>query len=202
MSIKALTDSKESFDGTNQRVLIIHARWNIPVIQGLLNGAKGALVQAGVKEENIIVESVPGSYELPFACARAIAASHVQASSTATDLLGSISLFDPMRPTTPVSQIKTSKPSTSPFSAVIAIGVLIKGSTMHFEYISEAVSQGLMRVQLDTGVPIIFGILTCLTEEQALERSGVNGGHNHGIDWGKAAVELGVKTRRWAEGGL
>jgi 6,7-dimethyl-8-ribityllumazine synthase len=45
-------------------------RWNMPVIQGLLNGAKSALKQAGVKEENIVVESVPGSYELPFACAR------------------------------------------------------------------------------------------------------------------------------------
>jgi len=72
---------------------------------------------------------------------------------------------------------------------------------MHFEYISEAVSQGLMRVQLDTGVPLIFGLLTVLSEEQAKARAGISGGsHNHGEDWGSAAVELGVKRREWAAG--
>lgn len=90
-----------------------------------------------------------------------------------------------------------------PFDAVIAIGALIKGSTMHFEYISDAVSHGLMRVQLDTGVPVIFGLLTLLSEEQGLERAGIDKagkGHNHGEDWGSAAVELGAKRKGWAEG--
>jgi len=72
---------------------------------------------------------------------------------------------------------------------------------MHFEYISEAVSQGLMRVQLDTGVPLIFGLLTVLDEEQAKARAGISSGsHNHGEDWGAAAVELGAKRREWAAG--
>ncbi|KAG6020977.1 hypothetical protein E4U41_002647 [Claviceps citrina] len=73
---------------------------------------------------------------------------------------------------------------------------------MHFEYIAGAVSQGLMRVQLDTGVPVIFGVLTVLTEEQAVARAGgIDGrGHNHGEDWGQAAVEMGVKRREWAAG--
>lgn len=72
---------------------------------------------------------------------------------------------------------------------------------MHFEYISDSVSQGLMRVQLDTGVPVIFGVLTVLTDEQAKARAGVApGGHNHGEDWGLAAVEMGVKRREWAAG--
>lgn len=62
-----------------------------------------------------------------------------------------------------------------------------------------------MRVQLDTGVPVIFGLLTVLNEEQGRIRAGVGGedkksGHNHGEDWGSAAVELGVKRRGWAEG--
>lgn len=64
---------------------------------------------------------------------------------------------------------------------------------MHFEYISEAVTHGLMRVQLDTGTPVVFGVLTALSEEQALARAGlgVQGEeHNHGQDWGDAAVEL------------
>lgn len=67
---------------------------------------------------------------------------------------------------------------TGAFDAVIAIGVLIKGSTMHFEYIADAVSHGLMRVQLDTGVPLIFGVLTCLTDDQALDRAGLGRGVN------------------------
>jgi 6,7-dimethyl-8-ribityllumazine synthase len=89
------------------------------------------------------------------------------------------------------------------FDAIIAVGVLIKGETMHFEYIAEAVTQGLMRVQLDTGCPVIFGLLTVLNEGQAEARAGMKGeGHNHGEDWGGAAVELGVKRRGWGEGVL
>lgn len=98
----------------------------------------------------------------------------------------------------------TSQPASpkKPFDAIIAIGVLIKGATMHFEYIADAVSHGLMRVQLDTGVPVIFGLLTVLTEEQGLARAGLgnSGMHNHGEDWGSAAVELGVKRQEWSEG--
>jgi len=91
--------------------------------------------------------------------------------------------------------------STAPFDAIIAIGVLIKGETMHFEYIADAVTHGLMRVQLDAGVPVVFGLLTVLDEEQAKVRAGmVEGKHNHGEDWGNAAVELGVKRRAWGEG--
>lgn len=78
---------------------------------------------------------------------------------------------------------------------------------MHFEYIAEAVSTGLMRVQLDCGVPVVFGLLTVLDEGQALWRAGIGDkrdprgeGHCHGEDWGSAAVELGVKRRAWLEG--
>ncbi|GBG25721.1 6,7-dimethyl-8-ribityllumazine synthase [Hondaea fermentalgiana] len=89
--------------------------------------------------------------------------------------------------------------------AVVCIGCLIKGSTMHFEYICEATSQGIMRVGLDTGVPVIFGVLTCLTDEQALYRAGLteDGGHNHGPEWATTAVEMaimgkesGVRTKK------
>jgi 6,7-dimethyl-8-ribityllumazine synthase len=100
-----------------------------------------------------------------------------------------------------LSQTGSSVASSGPFDAIIAIGVLIKGETMHFEYIAEAVSQGLMRVQLDTQVPLIFGLLTVLNEEQAKARAGIaSGSHNHGEDWGLAAVELGIKRREWATG--
>lgn len=77
--------------------------------------------------------------------------------------------------------------------AVICVGVLIKGATMHFEYISESVARGIMELNTRAGneVPVIFGVLTCLTEDQALERAGIKGDkcHNHGKDWGYTAVQ-------------
>lgn len=133
-----------------------------------------------------------------------IKASQVQTNTTktATDLLGGSSpdLIGDLNK----AKEQGSSGSSGTFDAVIAIGVLIKGSTMHFEYISQAVSEGLMKVQLDTGVPVIFGVLTALTDEQALERAGLgsgeNKGHNHGIDWASAAVELGASTSAWNAG--
>jgi len=194
----------QKLDGSPLRIGIVHARWNMGIIEPLLHGTKKALLASGVKESNIITQSVPGSWELPIAVQRLYSASQIQAttqgSSSAGDLLGGS--------TTDLSLSASSQSasaSTAPFDAVIAIGVLIKGETMHFEYIAEAVSHGLMRVQLDLGVPLIFGLLTVLNEEQAKARAGVSqkegyAGHNHGEDWGAAAVELGVRRREWAEG--
>ena len=130
-----------------------------------------------------------------------IAGAHVQTGSNVTDLLGSLNLGGSRSGTpAPVGVVAT---PNQPFDAVIAIGVLIKGETMHFEYISDSVSHALMKVQLDTGVPVIFGVLTALSEDQALERAGIgriNKGHNHGEDWGLAAVEMASNVRRWSEG--
>ena len=121
---------------------------------------------------------------------------------TAGDLLGSVSDLTQLNVSTPPPKDTALK---TPFDAIIAIGVLIKGETMHFEYIADAVSHGLMRLQLEGNVPIIFGLLTLLSDEQGLQRAGIGGqsgteGHNHGSDWGSAAVELGVKRKGWAEG--
>ena len=79
------------------------------------------------------------------------------------------------------------------FDAVIPIGVLIKGSTMHFEYISESVSKGLMDLCLQSNVPILYGVLNCLNVEQARERAGLTtDSHNHGNDWGSGAVRMAI----------
>lgn len=79
--------------------------------------------------------------------------------------------------------------------AIVAIGCLVKGDTMHFEYISEAVSNQLMSIQFKIGKPVIFGLLTCLTYDQAKARAGLIPGqaHNHGVDWAECAVEMSVK---------
>ena len=158
-----------------------------------------------------------------YAASKVQAAQHNPAPRSATDLLSSASLSDLTDPIadaaasdsttltlSPRSQdvapssghmAPEAEPLTTAFDAIIAIGVLIKGETMHFEYIADAVSHGLMRVQLETGVPVVFGLLTVLNDEQGKARAGmIEGKHNHGEDWGNAAVELGMKMKDWAEG--
>ncbi|KIK58151.1 hypothetical protein GYMLUDRAFT_171352 [Collybiopsis luxurians FD-317 M1] len=197
-------------DGSSLRVAIVHARWNKTIIDALVTGALKKLKEAGVKENNIVVESVPGSFELPLACSRMIAGSHIQVASNQADLLGGLNFGSSSGIASPRVPSRTGTPapaapsSNQPFDAVIAIGVLIKGATMHFEYICDAVSHSLMKIQVDTGVPVIFGVLTALNDDQALERAGLgrgdNKGHNHGEEWGLAAVEMGSHVRRWGTG--
>jgi 6,7-dimethyl-8-ribityllumazine synthase len=61
------------------------------------------------------------------------------------------------------------------YDAVVALGVVIRGGTPHFEYVCSAATDGLNQVALETGIPIGFGLLTCDTQEQALERAGLEG---------------------------
>lgn len=75
------------------------------------------------------------------------------------------------------------------YDAIICLGVVIRGATPHFDYIAAEVSKGIAAVGLETGTPIIFGVLTTDTIEQAIERAGSKAG-NKGWDAANAAVEL------------
>jgi 6,7-dimethyl-8-ribityllumazine synthase len=75
--------------------------------------------------------------------------------------------------------------------AVVALGVVIRGGTPHFEYVCQAATQGLSSVALTTGVPIGFGLLTCDDEAQALDRAGLEGSK---VDKGAEAAEAAVAT--------
>jgi 6,7-dimethyl-8-ribityllumazine synthase len=75
--------------------------------------------------------------------------------------------------------------------AVVALGVVIRGGTPHFDYVCQAATDGLTRVAIDTGVPVGFGVLTCDTEEQALDRSGLAGSQE---DKGREAAEAAIAT--------
>ena len=77
--------------------------------------------------------------------------------------------------------------SSGRYDAVIAIGCILRGETSHFEYIASEVARGVQLAQMDTGVPIIFCVLTCDTLEQAIERAGLKSG-NKGFEAGLAAV--------------
>lgn len=78
---------------------------------------------------------------------------------------------------------------TDQYEAVIALGAVIRGDTDHYEYVCRGVTDGIMRVSLKTHIPVIFGVLTCQTEELALERAGGKHG-NKGYDAAVAATEM------------
>ena len=75
------------------------------------------------------------------------------------------------------------------FDAVIAIGVVIRGETPHFDYVAGEAAKGVSKVSLDTGVPVMFGVVTTDTVEQAINRSGLKAG-NKGYEAAMAAVEV------------
>ena len=82
------------------------------------------------------------------------------------------------------------------YDAVIALGVVIRGGTPHFEFVCRAATDGLTRVSLDTGVPVGFGVLTCDDEAQALDRAGLAGSkEDKGYDVALAAVATAVTLR-------
>jgi 6,7-dimethyl-8-ribityllumazine synthase len=80
--------------------------------------------------------------------------------------------------------------------AVVALGVVIRGGTPHFDYVCKAAADGLMRVALDAGRPVGFGVLTCDDDAQALDRAGLSGSReSKGSEAAEAAVALAVALR-------
>ena len=143
------------------RFAIVVSRFNEEVTAGLLKGARQALAEARVRDEDVTILRVPGAFEIPLAAMRAA--------------------------------------ESGRFDAVICVGCLIKGDTMHFEHIASAACQGIMEAAAATGVPMALGVLTTLTEEQALERA-ADGDANKGREAAFAAVEMATLFRRLQEG--
>ncbi|HET6498554.1 MAG TPA: 6,7-dimethyl-8-ribityllumazine synthase [Coriobacteriia bacterium] len=79
--------------------------------------------------------------------------------------------------------------NTGEYDAVIALGVIIRGQTPHFEYVASEVAKGVAAVALDSGVPVMFGVVTADSIEQAVERSGTKAG-NKGWDAALGAIEM------------
>lgn len=79
--------------------------------------------------------------------------------------------------------------ATGRYDGVICLGAVIRGSTPHFDYVSSEVTKGVAHVSLDSGIPVIFGVLTTDTIEQAIERAGTKAG-NKGFDAAVTAIEM------------
>jgi 6,7-dimethyl-8-ribityllumazine synthase len=84
---------------------------------------------------------------------------------------------------------------TGRFDAIIAIGCILRGETSHYDYVCSETARGLQLAQMDTGVPVMFCVLTCDTLEQAIDRAGLKGG-NKGFEAGLGAVEMADLSRK------
>ena len=84
---------------------------------------------------------------------------------------------------------------TGRYDAIIAIGCVLRGETSHYDYVCSETARGLQLAQMDTGVPVMFCVLTCDTLEQAIDRAGLKGG-NKGFEAGLGAVEMGQLSKK------
>jgi 6,7-dimethyl-8-ribityllumazine synthase len=85
--------------------------------------------------------------------------------------------------------------STGRYDALVAIGCVLRGATAHYDYVCSETSRGLQLAQMDTGVPVMFCVLTCDTLEQAIDRAGLKGG-NKGFEAGMGAVEMAQLSQK------
>lgn len=132
------------------RFAIIVSEWNEHITNNLYNGAEQALLDCGVKQNDIVRIDVPGSFELVFGAKIA---------------------------------------SKYNYDAIICLGSVIKGETDHFHYVCNSVSSGIKDLNITLDVPVIFGVLTDNTEEQAINRSGGKFG-NKGVEAAITAIKM------------
>lgn len=138
-------------DASEMRVGIIVTEWNNHITDKLLQGAVEELSTHGVREQNISINHVPGSFELVYAARQMERFEYV--------------------------------------NAIIVIGCVIRGDTPHFDYICQGVTQGIAELNARCDTPIIFGLLTVNSEEQATERAGGKLG-NKGKEFAVTAIKM------------
>ena len=145
-----------SLNGDGLRVGIVVASFNDFITSRLLDGAKAALARHGVRDHDVTVATVPGSFEIPL---------------VARKMAGS-----------------------GRHDAVICLGAVIKGETDHYNFVAGEAAKGVAGASAETGIPVIFGVLTTNTVEQAINRSGGKQGNN-GYNAGVAAIEMANLVR-------
>jgi len=133
MTLKTSSDSAKAPDCSGKRFAIVTARFYPQIADWLEEGARRALHECKVRDEDITAYAVPGCFELPLAASRLIAADRVD--------------------------------------AIVALGAVVRGETAHFDYVAGEAARGIMSVQIATGVPIGFGVLTTDTLAQAEQRA-------------------------------
>ena len=134
-----------------KKFALVCSRFNDFITGKLLEGALDTLTRHGVKDEEMEVFWVPGSFEITY--------------------------------------IANKLAQKRKHDAIICLGAVIKGDTSHWEHIAKEVTKGIAQISLATGVPVIYGVITPDTLEQAIERAGTKAG-NKGRDAALAAIEM------------
>ena len=137
--------------GKDKKFAVVISRFNEFISSKLLEGALDCFQRHEVREDDIDIAWVPGSFEIPL---------------------------------TALKMAQTKK-----YDAIICLGAVIRGATPHFNYISSEVTKGIAQVNLQTGIPVIYGVITADTLEQAIERAGTKAG-NKGWDAAMSAMEM------------
>ena len=146
----------------DMKIGIVVARFNEFITSKLLGGAMDGLIRHNVSEENIDVAWVPGAFEIPL--------------------------------------IASKMAALKKYDAVLCLGAVIRGSTSHYDYVCNEVSKGIASISLESGIPVrqinlnseipvMFGVITTENIEQAIERAGTKAG-NKGFDCAVSAVEM------------
>ncbi len=151
-------DAETVPNGEGMKIGIVVSEWNYPITGSLLEGAVNTLLKHNVKEEDIVIEHVPGSFELTYGAKKLI--------------------------------------QTNNFDSVITLGCVIQGDTPHFTYVCEGVTQGATELNLQYNTPVIFGVLTTDTLEQAQDRSGGKHG-NKGDEAAITALKMVALNRKY-----
>src|SRR6476660_1478467 len=143
--------SEGDLNGKGKSFGIVVSRFNSFITERLLLSAIDGLLRTGVRQQDIHIARVPGSFEISGA-ARTLA-------------------------------------ETRKYDAIVCIGCLLRGDTLHYEVIANEVVRGIGQSSQETGVPHALGVLTCDTLEQAIDRAGLKSG-NKGFEAALAAVEM------------
>lgn len=138
-------------DASGMRFGIVVSEWNSNITFALLQGALNTLKRHGVTDDHLIVQMVPGSFELTYGSAQMIKSGKVD--------------------------------------AVIALGCVVRGDTPHFDYVCQGTTQGIAQLNATSDIPVIYGLITTNTMEQAEERCGGKLG-NKGDECAVCAIKM------------
>lgn len=155
-------DLQGGLDGQGLKIGIVAARFNHVVTSRLLDGAKFALSQHGVGDDDVTVAHVPGSFDIPLFAKKMADSGKV--------------------------------------NAVVCLGAVIRGDTDHHVHVSQIAAQGVWRAAMESGVPVVFGVLTTDTVEQALDRSGGDDGKYAHVPRAQSKTELTEGRNRLEQG--
>ena len=145
-------------DASTMKFGIVVSEWNENITAALLHGAKETLLRHGAKPENIIVHTVPGSFELIYGSAKFVQSAQVD--------------------------------------AVIALGCVVRGDTPHFDYVCAGTTQGIAALNTQASMPVIFGLITTDTMQQAEDRAGGIHG-NKGDECAVTAIKMVALTKQF-----